>query len=77
LKIKHSTKVVQKPINSKNSANSAPEKESGEKIVQKDEETDKDGKTAEKEENTKSCSEGVRRRTQNRKIKDKIRVTKA
>jgi len=27
----------------------------GDKIVQKDEETDKDGKTAEREENTKSC----------------------
>jgi len=36
----------------------------GEKIVQKDEETDKDGKTAEREETTNSCSEGVRRRTQ-------------
>jgi len=47
------------------------------KIVQKDEDTDKDGNTAEKEENTKSCSEGVRRLTQNRKIKDKIRATKA
>jgi len=35
----------------------------GEKIVQKDEETDKDGKTAEIEGNTKSCSEGVRRMT--------------
>jgi len=38
----------------------------GEKIVQKDEETDKDGKTAEREENTKSCSEGVRRMTRHR-----------
>jgi len=36
----------------------------GEKIVQKDEETDKDGKTAEREENTNSCSDGVRRMTQ-------------
>jgi len=36
----------------------------GEKIVKKDEETDKEGKTAEREENTKSCSEGVRRMTQ-------------
>jgi hypothetical protein len=36
----------------------------GDKIVQKDEETDKDGKTAEKEENTKSCAEGIRRMTQ-------------
>jgi len=36
----------------------------GDKIVQKDGETDKDGKTAEKEENTKSCPEGVRRMTQ-------------
>jgi len=36
----------------------------GEKIVQKDEEKDKDGKTAERDENTKSCSEGVRRMTQ-------------
>jgi hypothetical protein len=36
----------------------------GEKIVQTDEEPDKDGKTAEREENTKSCSEGVRRMTQ-------------
>jgi hypothetical protein len=36
----------------------------GDKIVQKDEETDKDGKSAEREENTKSCSEGVRRMTQ-------------
>jgi len=34
----------------------------GNKIVQKDEGTDKDGKTAEREENTKSCSEGVEKR---------------
>jgi hypothetical protein len=31
----------------------------GDKIVQKNKETDEDGKTAEREENTKSCSEGV------------------
>jgi hypothetical protein len=36
----------------------------GDKIVQKEEKTDKDGKTAEKEENTKSWSEGVRQMTQ-------------
>jgi hypothetical protein len=36
----------------------------GDKIVQKDEETDEDGKTAEREDNTNSCSEGVRRMTQ-------------
>jgi len=41
----------------------------GDKIVQKDGETDKDGKTAEKEENTKSCSEGVRRMRQIEKYK--------
>jgi len=58
--------------------NSAPEREKGgkrrdkysirksegEKIVQKDGETDKDGKAAEREENTKSCPEGVRRMKQ-------------
>jgi hypothetical protein len=36
----------------------------GEKVFQKDEETGKDGKTAGRKENTKSCSEGVRRMTQ-------------
>jgi hypothetical protein len=36
----------------------------GDKIVQKEEKTDKDGKTAGKEENTKSSSEGVRQMTQ-------------
>ena len=36
----------------------------GDKIVQKDGETDKYVKTAEREENKKSCSEGVRRMTQ-------------
>jgi len=49
----------------------------GDKIVRKDEETHKDGKTAGKEENTKSCSEGVRRMPQIEEQKNKIRVTKA